>query len=521
MNDELMIYTLLFIFAGLFSFFISLIAYKKLKNVPGVKSFIIASLLSALFSFFYAFELSSNSLQEIKLWIGVEYLVMPFIPVILFKMVFEYLRLKFKPWINYILFFIPCLTFFMVATNSLHHLYYSSVQLRSDVPFQIVDLQYGPFFYVHYLFSFFCFAICAFTLLSHLKRASSRFIFQMLVMVAGSIYPIILGYLLSNDFSPYGIDLGPLSLVGACGFHFIAFKTYNKFQVTPIFRDTIFETMKEGIIVINPNGIILDYNRAMLSIIPTLHSNVIGKSLNEVLLENEQLLTIFNNGRDCDYEKKHNQKKIYHQVHFSDVEDQKSAKIGQIVSFVNITEKIELQIKLRQLASIDGLTNIYNRSYFLEKAEAILKTFTKHGGHISLIMFDIDYFKSINDMYGHETGDNILCHVAKIAKESIRKTDIIGRYGGEEFIILLPNTTLEDAYDISNLIRMKISENITLVNSTKIHTTISLGVSHMYIKPNEREVSIQGIMRETDQALYAAKRNGRNNVQKFVNKIYS
>ncbi|MGG0738853.1 histidine kinase N-terminal 7TM domain-containing protein [Niallia taxi] len=515
MINELLMFKLIVAIAGILSLFLCIFAHFKLKGAPGVRPYKAAALLSALFAFFYVSELSSTTLSDIKLWIMMEYLVMPFIPALLFIMCSEYVGQKLKTWVYYLLFSIPCFTIFMQATNNLHHLYYSSVGLSSDAPFPIARMEYGPFFYIHALYLFLCLVVSVLTLARQLKSASFIFRIQILAMMAGLVFPVLANYFYLNGLSPYGIDLGPVSMSLSYIFHCIALLSFKMFNVTPIFRDTVFDRMQEGVIVLNQNGIILDYNQAMLPIIPSLHAGAIGKPITEILEDNSSLQAIIDIEENCDYKWIHNNKTIYHQVQFSEIQSENLLKVGQIVTFVNITEKIELQEQLKQLASIDGLTQVYNRTYFMKLANELLHTKIHEGGSLSLIMFDIDHFKKVNDDHGHETGDIVLSHIARIAKKCIQESDIIGRYGGEEFVILLPNTTKDEAYMLANIIRVKALESPSNSNNTVIPTTLSLGVSHTLVTPSSTG-TIKHLMREADQALYTAKRNGRNNVQIYL-----
>ncbi|MCA1037949.1 diguanylate cyclase [Bacillus infantis] len=516
MTNELILYKSLVAFSGVLSLCLCLFAFFKLKGAPGVKPYIIATILSSLFSFFYVFELSSSTLKGILLWLSAEYLVMPFIPAFLFLMCAEYAGQKLKPWVHYILFLFPGVTIFMHATNGLHHLYYTAVELRDEAPFPIADLEYGPFFYVHAFYMFICLSVSVMTLLLQLRGASLLFRFQLLAMAAGLVFPILANYFYLNDLSPYGIDLGPVSMSLSYLFHWAALMSFKMFDVTPILRDTVFDRMKEGVIVLNTKGTILDYNSAMRPIMPFLKPSVIGKPFKEAFSGSGTLGEIIENGMDCDYEWIQDDKKIHHQVQMSDVEDKNGHQIGRIISFVNITEKILIQEQLKILASIDGLTQVYTRTYFMKKSLESLEAISPNGRSVSLIMFDIDHFKKINDEYGHETGDFVLAHVAGVAKASIRATDVIGRYGGEEFIILLPDTSFDEACDLAEVIRLNVSGQYTKAGQVYVHATLSLGVSHMFLFPQILDDPIQFLMREADQALYAAKRNGRNNVQRFV-----
>ena len=184
-----------------------------------------------------------------------------------------------------------------------------------------------------------------------------------------------------------------------------------------------------------------------------------------------------------------------------------------------MTERVLLQEKLKHLASTDGLTQLYNRTYFLSEAEKVLQTLHQEGGNVAVIMFDIDYFKVVNDTFGHAAGDHILSHVASVAKACLRESDLIGRYGGEEFIICLPNTTVKEAHELANLIRLKVSKSSRLVNNKKLAVTSSFGISTCFINVGDNCNVMNKLMKQADQALYNAKNSGRNCVQVYKEAI--
>ena len=157
----------------------------------------------------------------------------------------------------------------------------------------------------------------------------------------------------------------------------------------------------------------------------------------------------------------------------------------------------------------DGLTGIYNRR-FLE--EAIAKEFSRthrYGGATSLVMLDIDHFKHINDTHGHLAGDEILRTTAKRLNDMMRRTDTLGRYGGEEFGILLPETTMDGAKIFAERIRAKIGEAVMLYGETPIQVTISVGIAQYHGKMSRYEE----LIKEADDALYQAKEAGRDCVR--------
>ena len=164
-------------------------------------------------------------------------------------------------------------------------------------------------------------------------------------------------------------------------------------------------------------------------------------------------------------------------------------------------KNIEYQIK----ASTDQLTGLYNRYKFEELFQTINNTMFRKENTMSLILMDIDYFKDINDNYGHNVGDNVLVQVSHILLSTLRENDIVCRWGGEEFVILLPETTLSNAVKVANKLRTYISEyQLNLIGKI----TASFGVSEL-----QKGDKLEDLISKADKALYLAKNSGRNCVK--------
>lgn len=164
--------------------------------------------------------------------------------------------------------------------------------------------------------------------------------------------------------------------------------------------------------------------------------------------------------------------------------------------------------EFEQLAAIDPLTELFNRHKFVNLYRAQAMAMSQQNQATSLLMVDIDHFKSINDTHGHNIGDLVLVATAKLLKHSVRNIDIIGRWGGEEFVILLPTVDLETAQLIAEKIRLNIQQHKFINN---IDVTISIGI-HQINYVDELEESVA----RADQALYNAKKNGRNRVEIYT-----
>lgn len=174
-----------------------------------------------------------------------------------------------------------------------------------------------------------------------------------------------------------------------------------------------------------------------------------------------------------------------------------------------LTDLEKTKAQLKYYATIDPLTNTFNRRHFLELSERRIKRTHTSNGHASLLLFDIDHFKKINDEHGHMIGDEILHGIARICMKHLRTDDILGRFGGEEFVILLPETKLKDARNIAERLRLLIANTPIETEIGPINTTISIGVA---LVEKTNSVTIKQLLSRADRAMYHAKQTGRNRV---------
>lgn len=171
----------------------------------------------------------------------------------------------------------------------------------------------------------------------------------------------------------------------------------------------------------------------------------------------------------------------------------------------------ETKRKLEEISVRDGLTQIFNRRYLEQCLGAEFDRVRRYGGRLSVLLMDIDHFKYINDTYGHPAGDAVLIHLASILSANLRASDTAGRFGGEEFVIVLPNTDAADAIYVTDRIREMIAANIITYDNTPIPFTISIGVAELTDAVQDPEM----LIKNADLALYAAKESGRDRVVRF------
>jgi diguanylate cyclase (GGDEF)-like protein len=171
-------------------------------------------------------------------------------------------------------------------------------------------------------------------------------------------------------------------------------------------------------------------------------------------------------------------------------------------------ENANLFEQVQQLAVTDELTGFYNRRYFYELVELELARSRRYHHPVSLLMIDIDHFKAVNDQYGHATGDRVLKEICNSMRRMVRESDIPGRHGGEEFVILLPETPRDRAADVAERLRQAVAAEPLTVDEYEISVTLSIGVTEFA----DSKQDLDTFLRQADQAMYSAKQAGRNRV---------
>ncbi|WP_339238827.1 diguanylate cyclase [Paenibacillus sp. FSL R5-0517] len=333
-------------------------------------------------------------------------------------------------------------------------------------------------------------------------------------------------------------------------------KRYNVFDLVSIAHEDVINTIPYGILVLDENEVIVEANKASRSFMD-LH---VGDSFDmEVFLESVQVVGSCREFVNH-YKKKENtlshieviverDSSIRHYIlQSSPIVDSALVPIGHILTFQDVSQErfyvkemnrqnetlqernqaldlirqelSEANRKLEELALTDSLTNCYNRRYLTQHLNHEVITNIQYKTPFSLLLLDIDYFKAINDRYGHVIGDEVLVHTAEAVKQSIRSTDILTRYGGEEFMIYLPHTEHDLANQIAERVRTAVESNRIMVDHEimQVSITISIGilsfedfeVEHV---PDNPEGYLTQLFAAVDKALYQAKQNGRNRVE--------
>lgn len=204
-------------------------------------------------------------------------------------------------------------------------------------------------------------------------------------------------------------------------------------------------------------------------------------------------------------------KNIYFQI---SVQSSVSALFIMLVFSWSYYHRYHLQLALEKSSKTDPLTGVANRRHFESQLKSEAARSARSGSDCALILIDIDHFKRINDIFGHPTGDRVICALADLCVNQSRKIDLVARLGGEEFAIILPETNTTDAVNIAERIRKHIEDiSVTGNNGEVVKWTISMGISSLLENTNNyytAEIIMEMFVQQADSALYEAKKNGRN-----------
>ncbi|SEL79533.1 diguanylate cyclase [Paenibacillus sp. OK003] len=427
-----------------------------------------------------------------------------------------------------------------------------------------VERAYGPWFWVvmAILVSYFVTSLFILFRAFYSSRTSSMIKNQVKVTLWGifvlAVFATIDALLnvVLRAYLPFIIPgLTSLGIFVSDLFFVYVIKRYNVFDLVSIAHEDVINTIPYGILVLDENEMIIELNKASRSFMD-LH---VGDSfdmeafLGSVHVEGSRQKFLE------EYKKKDNilsqievivgEDDIRHYIlQASPIVDAARAPIGHILTFQDVSQerfyvkemnrqnetlqernhaldRIRLELseanrKLEELALTDSLTNCYNRRYLTQHLNHEVITNIQYKTPFSLILLDIDYFKAINDRYGHVIGDEVLHRTAQAVKESIRSTDILTRYGGEEFMIYLPHTERELAQQIAERVRLAVETNLIVVDHEIEQVSITISIGILSIEdfevdqvPENPEGYLTQLFAAVDKALYQAKQNGRNRIE--------
>ena len=487
---------------------------REMSRVPGQKPLL--TLLAAVI-FWAAAQLTESLVTGLQLKILVwsfAYVGIVLAPVMWFMFAMSYSRRQMRlsrAMVNGIL-VLPLITICLVMTNNQHHWVWSQVTLANADGYVGMVVEHGTWFYVHAAYSY-CLLVSATSILAYAVAETTG---QHKPVAAVIFAPLMVGAANAFYLSPWNpspwFDLTTLGFaVGAMILNNGVLR-YGVFDSLPVVRERVVEQLRDGVAVVDHQGYIVDINSSALALFQTKHEGIKGKNVCDFVttVELEDLL-----GRP-------NRKTLGVTIRAqaydisASVLDQSDPQSNVVLVFRDITELRNTEHELRStrdkldhLAHTDSLTALHNRRYFMQRLQEEVERVRRHGSQMSVLLFDLDHFKRVNDSFGHDAGDRILQAVARAARKVKRITDVAARVGGEEFALLLPETDLEGAMRVARRLR----ETIERIRSShpkdnKLSVTTSVGVATITQSSRDPE----DILKQADEALYLAKGLGRNRV---------
>jgi diguanylate cyclase (GGDEF)-like protein/PAS domain S-box-containing protein len=416
------------------------------------------------------------------------------------------------------------------------HLYYVSITPVGET-LGPLSVKGNTWYYVQLIYSYTLIVIGIGILLRHLFIFRDIYRRRAITLLAAFIIPVLMnifyhagGNLFSTSAS---FDLTPISFTLTAILISFAIFRQKLFEVTPIARHIILEHIVEMVLVVNENDRVLDANQAAAYWLNTPVEEMAEKKLQKVLSAYPNIIARYNEGKD-DGQFFHLFTDPEHMVEMtvSPVKDKYGELNGRVIVLHDVSKqrKMEnnlqkaneelktrlseiekLQAQLKEQAIRDPLTGLFNRRYLAEVLETEIARAERENLPLSAIIMDVDHFKVFNDKYGHKCGDEVLEYIGELLLKNTRLGDTVCRYGGEEFVILMPKVGLEIARARAESWREALSSAEIPYEDKKLQVEISVGVACF---PYDVENG-EDLLKCADQALYSSKANGRNQVTTY------
>ena len=476
------------------------------------KAFSAMVLCVSIYLFGYLMIINNTNLQEMIFWNQVQYLGLPFISVLWLMVALLYTKIIYsiKIRMELLLFSVPVITFFMRLTNPLHHLFYTKWDIRQFSYFYSLYMERGIWYYVNISYTVLCMVLTVIVyFIGYLKNKVGFTISHFLIFLFASLLPLIGIVLILFVFDERSIDYSalimPVSLL-TIGYGILK---YDFLEIRTLARETIFENNFAGMVVLGPGKRIIDYNKAAEKFFKTINISLNNNPIEQILTHEPKLLEIFKSDTNCDFSLIIDGEERFFEIDALPLGGSHEGNTKMLKSIRDVTEERRIQEKLKYLATTDSLSGLYNRAEFMNLARNEFTLARKNNMELSLLIMDLDNFKTINDTFGHAAGDEVIREMGKIITTSFRKTDIPGRIGGEEFAVVLKNASLKEAKKVAEKVRELVARRKVIYEEQEISLTVSIGVAA--IRGNTDDINdIEDILKVADDALYKAKDQGRN-----------
>jgi len=502
-------------------------------SVKGIGLLSISFLLISIWTFSAAVEGSAVDQASKILWAKIQYIpainIMPLL--VTFILIYtDRIKKPYPAWLS-LLWLIPVLVLVMTWTNEWHRMVWSGFQAVDPIT-KLMVYEHGPVYWLMMTYTYSLILFMLTLLVIEMVRSNHRkFRWQSFLLFLATLIPAIAGIIYNSGFNPIpGLDWTPVSVLVSVVLMTASVIGFNFMDIVPVARAFLLEQLDSGVIVIDPGIRIVDMNPAVKNFFKDQKLQIgmdASKMLESIGITNVKFTQdgstfrqeIFSNQAEwycLDFrlsELHHKGRFLGWLGEFRDISNQKKVDMEKEKINQQLNEKLHevqsLQNKLREQAIRDPLTNVFNRRFFDETFDREIALAKRASQPMCVLMIDIDHFKQVNDEFGHDQGDRVLRNFGSLLMKNTRVSDVVCRYGGEEFIILFINLDIEHALLRANQLREAFREMCLKDTKLKKELTISVGLSS-YPKHGESKLSL---IRKADEAMYVAKNSGRNRVE--------
>jgi diguanylate cyclase (GGDEF)-like protein len=409
----------------------------------------------------------------------------------------------------------PVIGLLIVWTTEYTGWMYSAYTFEAERPLLGLQIDEGPLYYFVYAYSaIYIAAGCAILLKTLLQRKeqfkSLILLFAVLVapLAANGMY-ILCTVTFKTPLS--NINFTPFAMIAAIALFYVNIMRYDLFDIVPMAYSMILDYIRDAFVLVNPDMKYMGSNKAARRLFPDLDNLRRGAAVSRIAGWPKELLRIADYSEDLGVRFMQTDKDGENRYFSAQIDaifaTKKQRLLGWIILIQDITSSIQMMKKLEQAAYTDALTGLYNRRHFMELAAMQFERAKRSGAGCHAMMMDLDFFKNINDTYGHLAGDAVLRKVSFCIKEIVRSYDLVARYGGEEFVVMISDSDEETALRLAERIRIHVEENPCRYEDHSLSITFSIGVA-----ASEDADSFETLLRYADEAMYVAKKNGRNRV---------
>ena len=484
-----------------------------------------AATIAALFIWCvgYVLEILAQGLQAKTLFANTQFIGAATSSVCWWYLTRRYLgSLKTSRFLSIGLWLIPAATIALAFTNPARLFRVNPIIEFTAAPFPVLHADYGPWIlWVFLPFLTLVNVSALFLLIRSIIRNPGRrrhtlVLLVSLLMPLSTTIVYVLDVLPWKDYNPTPIMFGVSGLLLTLGLF-----RWRLFDIVPLARDLVVENLADGVIVTDRSGQIVDMNLAAERITGVTRRDAVGGRagslfagftvLAQLLEEAGPELTLPTNRTEMMV--KTGPANRFYSLTSSPVSKRGGRFLGRAVVLHDITERVSLFEQARELASKDDLTGLFNRRHFFELTAKELERSRRYHTPAAMVFMDVDHFKIVNDTYGHRMGDAVLRGVADACKLTLRDNDLMGRFGGEEFAVLLPHTPLPEAMAVAERLRVAVESLAVRIDpgDKTVGVTVSVGVAE-FGEAGGAADTLDAVLERADQALYAAKEAGRNRV---------